>query len=229
MKLYSQTKCHTDSGKKVMYIAICVCVYACVGMCRTHLANYSVGVQLSSTSAGTRLSTQYPYTGSDTGAVSELIRAVATHSLCVGWSRLRWGWVFLERRRIPSGIHFTTCFIEIFVAETKRFVGSFVHVILTRQICGQRSSRAAESKRRALGNYFSRRICYMFLISKCRGGWDLGLCTTSVLAFEEPQRNGKIWFFLRRNWFFSQKSNYKSLLQNMVCFIKLFCKRDLLF
>jgi len=84
MKLYSQTKCHTDSGKKVMYIAICVCVYACVGMCRTHLANYSVGVQLSSTSAGTRLSTQYPYTGSDTGAVSELIRAVATHSLCVG-------------------------------------------------------------------------------------------------------------------------------------------------
>jgi len=34
--------------------------------------------------------------------------------------------------------------------ETKRFVGSFVNVILTRQTCGQRSSRAAESKRRAL-------------------------------------------------------------------------------
>jgi hypothetical protein len=39
--------------------------------------------------------------------------------------------------------------------ETKRFVGSFVHVILTRQTCGQSSSRAAESKRQALGNYFS--------------------------------------------------------------------------
>ena len=79
--------------------------------------------------------------------------------------------------------------------ETKRFVGSFkfVNVILTRQTCGQRSSGAAESgKRRALGNYFSERICYMFLISKCRGDRDLGLCPTSVLAFGEPQRNGKI-------------------------------------
>jgi len=70
--------------KNVIYVSICVCVYASVGMCRTHLANYSVGVQLSPTVAGTRLSTQYPYTGSDTGAVSELIRAVASHSLCVG-------------------------------------------------------------------------------------------------------------------------------------------------
>ena len=57
---------------------------------------------------------------------------------------------------------------SIFVVETKRFVGSFVNVILTRQTCGLRSSRAAESKRRALGNYFSKRICYMFPISKCR-------------------------------------------------------------
>jgi len=33
IKLYSQTKCHTDTGKKVMYVSICVCVYAYVGMC----------------------------------------------------------------------------------------------------------------------------------------------------------------------------------------------------
>jgi len=105
---------------------------------------------------------------------------------------LRWGWVFLERTRILSGIQFTTCFIEIFVVETKRFVGSFVNVILTRQTCGQRSSGAAESKRQTIGNYFSERICYMFLISKCREDRDLGLCTISVLAFEEPQRDGKI-------------------------------------
>jgi len=32
-------------------------------------------------------------------------------------------------------------------------------MILTWQTCGQRSSRVAESKRRALGNYFSDRIC----------------------------------------------------------------------
>jgi len=51
-------------------------------------------------------------------------------------------------------------------------------------------------------NYFSERISYMFLISKCRGDQDLGLCTTSVLAKREPQRNGKIRFFLCRNTFF---------------------------
>jgi len=77
-------------------------------------------------------------------------------------------------------------------AKSKRFVGSSVNVILTRQTCGQRSSRAAESRRRALGNYFPERICNMFLISKCRGDRDLGLCTTSEFAFGEPQRNGKI-------------------------------------
>jgi len=77
---------------------------------------------------------------------------------------------------------------------------------------GQRSSKAAESKRRApppsraLGNHFSERICYMFLVSKCRGDSDLGLCTTSGLAFGEPQRNDKIRFFLRRNTFLPRKS-----------------------
>jgi len=88
---------------------------------------------------------------------------------------LRWGWVFLERTRILSGIQFITYFIEIFVVETKRFVCNFVHVILTRQTCGQRSGKAAESKRRALENYFSKRICYMFLVSKCRRDSDLGV------------------------------------------------------
>jgi len=63
---------------------------------------------------------------------------------------LRWGWVFLERTRILSGIQFTTHFIDFFVVETKRFVSSTVNVILTRQTCGQRSSRAAESKRPAI-------------------------------------------------------------------------------
>ena len=86
--------------------------------------------------------------------------------------------------------------------ETKLFVCSFVHVILTRQTCGQRSSRAAETKHRALGNFFSEQICYMFLISKCSVDQDLGLCTISVLAFGEPQYNGKIRLFLRQNTFF---------------------------
>ena len=105
----------------------------------------------------------------------------------------RWGWVLLERTRILSEIQFTTHFIEFLVVETKRFVGSFVNVILMWQTCGQRSSRAAESKRRALGNYCPERICYMFLMSKCRGDWDLVLCTTSGLAKREPQRSCDFW------------------------------------
>jgi len=63
-------------------------------------------------------------------------------------------------------------------------------VILTRQTCGQRSSGAAESKRRAPGNYFPDWICYIFLLSKCRWDWGLGLCTFWVLAKREPLRNG---------------------------------------
>jgi len=64
---------------------------------------------------------------------------------------LRWGCVFLERTQILSGIQYTTHFMDFFVVEMKQIVGSFVNVILTRQTW----SRAAESKRRALGNYLS--------------------------------------------------------------------------
>jgi len=131
-------------------------------------------------------------------------------------AELRWGWVFLEQTRILSGIQFTTRFIEIFVVETKLFVGSFVHVILTRKTCGQRSSRAAESKRRALGNYFSERICHMFLISNCTGDRDLGLCTTSVLAFGEPQRNGKFRFLYVKTRVFFGFCRCAAVLQTQV-------------
>ena len=111
--------------------------------------------------------------------------------------------MFIERTRILGGIQFTTHFIDFFVVETKRFVCSFVNVILTRQTCGQRSSRAAESKRPALADYFSERICYMLLISKCRGDRDLRLCTTSVLAFGDSMRSGD---FRKRNVFRRRKN-----------------------
>jgi len=76
--------------------------------------------------------------------------------------------------------------------ETKRFVSSTVNVILMRQLetCGQRSNRVAESKRWALGNYCPEQIFYTFLMSKCRGVWDLGLCTFWVLVKRESLRNG---------------------------------------
>jgi len=122
----------------------------------------------------------------------------------------RWGWVFLERARILSGIQFTTHFIEFFVVQTKRFVGSSLNMILTRQTCGQRSSRATESNRRALGNYFSEQVCYIFPLSKFRGDWDLGLCTCEVLAKRELLHNAKFWFLLRAKHVFNRKSPLRS-------------------
>ena len=108
-------------------------------------------------------------------------------------SLLRWGWVFLKRTRTLSGIQFTRHFIDFIVVKTKQNVGSDVNVIMTRQTCGQRSSRAAWSKRRAPENYFSERIYHMFLISKCRGEWNLGLCTFWELAKREPLCSGDFW------------------------------------
>ena len=133
---------------------------------------------------------------------------IACQAICLLVCLVRWGWVFDERTQILSGIQFTTYLIEFFVVETKRFVGSSVNVILTRQTCGQRSSRAAESKRRALGNCFSERIYYRFLISKCRRNCDLGLCTTSVLALREPMRIGD---FRKKNVFRRRKNQILSL------------------
>jgi len=97
--------------------------------------------------------------------------------------------------------------------ETKRFVGSFVNVILTRQTCGQRSSRAAESRRRALGNFFHHWICYMFLKSKCRGQ-HLGLCTFCVLPKREPLRNGDF----RKKTCFARRKNRNLALRSGILF-----------
>ena len=49
-----------------------------------------------------------------------------------------------------------------FFLKTKRFVCSSVNVILMRQTCGQRSSWAVESKRRAPDNYFPEWIAISF-------------------------------------------------------------------
>ena len=65
------------------------------------------------------------------------------------------GLAFLERTQILSGIQLKTHFIDFFIMETKRFGGSSVNVILTRQTCSKRSSMSAESKRRALAFIFS--------------------------------------------------------------------------
>ena len=102
-------------------------------------------------------------------------------------------WVFLERTQILIGIQVTRHFIEFIVVETKQFVGSNFNVILTRQTCGQRSSRAAAGKRRALEKYFYGWIYCKFFISKCKGNQDLGLCTFWVLAKRELLHSGDFW------------------------------------
>jgi len=96
--------------------------------------------------------------------------------------------------------------------NTKRFVGSNVNGVLTRQTCSQRSCMSAGSKRRALAFYFCLQICNMFLISKSRGASDLGLCTTStlVLANRMPPRIGKFRHFLLPNTFINRKSPSRS-------------------
>jgi len=180
------------------YVFIYMCIYICI-----YIYEARISTKKSTTTQDRLLLCVRELQGTDTSCTpSPLIQLIPNlirykkgepadaHEFLIA---LRWGWVFLERTRILSGIQFITYFIEIFVMETKRFVGNFVNVILTRQTCGQRWSRAAESKRRVIGNYFSEQICYMFLISKCRGDRDLGLCTTSVLGFGQPQCNGKIW------------------------------------
>ena len=127
---------------------------------------------------------------------------------------LRWRWVFLERTRILSAIQFTTHFIQFFFVETKRFVGSTVNVNLTWQTCGQRSSRAAESKCWALENYNPKRICYVFLKSKYRGHWNLGLCTFWVLAKREPLFSGNSW----EKKCFARRKNRNSALRSSSLF-----------
>jgi len=96
----------------------------------------------------------------------------------------RQGWVFSKRTCVLSGIQFTTHCIEFVVMQTKRIVRSNSNVILTRQTSGQSSGMAAGGKRRAIAFYFSVQIFSVFLMSKCRGELDPGLCMTSVLAVQ---------------------------------------------
>jgi len=94
--------------------------------------------------------------------------------------------------RILSEIQFTKHFIECIVVETKQFVCSYSNVILTQQTCGQRSSMSAGSKHPVLKIYVSLRIWYIFLMSKCRGDSDLGLCIFGVVEYKGLLRNGRI-------------------------------------
>jgi len=123
---------------------------------------------------------------------------------------LRQGWVSLKRTCVFSGIQSKKHFIEFVFVEPNQLFGSNVNMILTRQTCGQSSSMSAGSKRRALVFYFSVRICYMFIISKCRGESNLGQRMTSVLGKRMRLRSADFRRIMRRNTFFNRKSALRS-------------------
>ena len=103
-------------------------------------------------------------------------------AFCAHVHTLRQGWVLLKRTWEISEIQFAKHFIEFVLVETNEVVSCNSHVKLTRQTCGQRSSRVAGSKRRAIGNYCSIRIWYVFSVSTRRPKSDLGLYMTLVPA-----------------------------------------------
>jgi len=77
------------------------------------------------------------------------------------------------------------------------------NVILTQHTCGQYSSMAAGSTRRALVFDFPLQICYMSIMLKCRGESDSGLCMTLRLAKRMPLHSGNFRFknvFGRKIW-----------------------------
>jgi len=84
---------------------------------------------------------------------------VFIYGICVVWILFTYvsGWVgyFSNERGFSVESSLQRISSNFFVVKTKRFVCSSVNVILMRQTCGQRSSWAAESKRRAPEKLFS--------------------------------------------------------------------------
>ena len=102
--------------------------------------------------------------------------------------------MLFERMCVFSEIQFTKHFIVIVFVETNKLVRSNSNVMLTQKTWSQRLSRVAGRKRLALAFHFLIRIWYVFLISKCRGESDLGLCMTSELAKRMRLSSGDFLF-----------------------------------
>ena len=98
--------------------------------------------------------------------------------------------MFSERTQILSGIQLSERSFEFVFMETNQLFGSNVNVIFLRQTSGLRLSMASGSKYRALAFYFTVRIVYLFLISKCRAECGLGLRMSLGLANRMLSRNG---------------------------------------
>jgi len=71
--------------------------------------------------------------------------------------------------------------------------------------CRCTSFEKAFRRSRPLNILHTQRICYMFLIPKSRGDWDLDWCTFWVLVERELLRNAKFWLFLWAKHVFFRK------------------------
>ena len=91
-------------------------------------------------------------------------------------SQLRQGWDLFETNAQIQWNPVYNAFHRIVLVETNKVVRSNSNVILTWQTRSRRSSRVAESTRRALASYFPIRIWYVFLTSICRGKADACVC-----------------------------------------------------
>jgi len=114
-----------------------------------------------------------------------ILKAIFSHG------RNRFG---LKERAYSLKFSLQKHFIESVFVETNDLVRSSSNVILTRQTCGQHSSRVARSKRRALSWYLSVRIRHVLSIMKCRGESGLGPCMSSILAKRMPLRSADFRF-----------------------------------
>jgi len=93
-------------------------------------------------------------------------------------------WGNIVNRKPPRGWGFLLMKVELgifdFCAISRRLI-SKDSISSPSFSCGcsyaERALWCRDSKCRALGNYFPVRICYEFLLSKCRGDLDLGMCT----------------------------------------------------
>jgi len=92
-----------------------------------------------------------------------------------------------------------------FLKDSNQLFGSNPNVILTAQTCGSAEVwlRKANTE---LPLHFSVRFCYMFLTSKCRGEWEVGVCMTAGLAKTMPRHSGEFRRILRPNTFKNRQS-----------------------
>jgi len=107
-------------------------------------------------------------------------------------------------------------FHRIGLCGNEQIVSSNSNVILTRQTCGQHSSRVAGRKHRKLEFYFSVRIWYVFSMSKFRGESDLGLCMSWVRAKRMRLRSADFRF---KN-VFGRRIRWKSALRSRILFAR---------